>query len=310
MLDVMCVSDLCVDLLLRGNVRPQFGQTEQLIGGYELELGGSANIFAVQFANLGGRAGVLGRAGDDLFGEFAMRRLKSSGVDTSQLVGDAEIKTGLGVALTEPDDRAILTYSGSINAVTPEQLNALDRHAFRHWHIASYFLLQRLRPEWPRWCSGLASHGATISLDTNWDPDERWDGVRELLPFVDVFLPNEAEALAISGESDVVRAGESLAKLGPLVVIKQGRAGATAFVPNESTPRHKRPERALGTAQVIDTAGAGDCFDAGFLRAWKLGLSLDACMTLGLRCGAASLTAAGGIAGQIRESIQSQAAAL
>jgi len=62
MLDVMCVSDLCVDLLLRGNVRPQFGQTEQLIGGYELELGGSANIFAVQFANLGGRAGVLGRA--------------------------------------------------------------------------------------------------------------------------------------------------------------------------------------------------------------------------------------------------------
>jgi len=309
-LDVMSVSDLCVDLLLRGNVRPQFGQTEQLIEGYELELGGSVNIFAAQFAKLGGNAGLLGRAGKDIFGQYFLTRMQACGVDTSKIRVDAEIKTGLGVALTEPRDRAILTFLGSIDAVTPQELHALDRHSFGHWHIGSYFLLRRLRHEWPSWCAELAALGITVSLDTNWDPEERWEGVRELLPLIDVFLPNEAEALAISGERDVMSAGRELAKSGALVVIKRGADGATAFISNESEPRSLRPGRALTAAQVIDTVGAGDCFDAGFLRAWKLGFGLEECLALGLRCGTASLTAAGGIEGQIRESIGSPAASI
>ncbi|HYF50226.1 MAG TPA: carbohydrate kinase family protein [Planctomycetota bacterium] len=302
-LDVMSVSDLCVDLLLRGNVRPKFGQAEQLIENYELELGGSANIFAVQFANLGGRAGLIGRAGADIFGRFALETLDRSRVDTSRVVVDPEIKTGLGVALTEPHDRAILTYSGSIDAVTPEQLRALDPRAFSHWHIASYFLLTRLRAEWPRFCSELIKYDVTVSLDTNWDPEDRWEDVTDLLPLTDVFLPNAAEALAITGERDLHRAGSELAKLGPLVVIKQGADGATAFIPNESEPLRVKPERTLSGREIVDCVGAGDCFDAGFLRAWKLGLSLEEALRWGLRCGAANLTAAGGIAGQVRQNI-------
>src|SRR5439155_8602152 len=99
----------------------------------------------------------------------------------------------------------------------------------RHWHIASYFLLTRLRPHWPAWLQRLRAAGVTTSLDTNWDPDNRWEGITDLLPLIDVFLPNQAEARAITGQAALCSAGHDLAHLGPLVVIKRGGEGAIAF---------------------------------------------------------------------------------
>src|ERR1700682_1882252 len=81
--DVATVSDMCVDLVVSGNVRPEFHQFEQIVGDYSLELGGSANIFASQLAKLGARSGVVGYIGRDMFGEFALRELEKMGVDTS-----------------------------------------------------------------------------------------------------------------------------------------------------------------------------------------------------------------------------------
>src|SRR2546427_11001930 len=108
LLDVLCVSDMCVDLVLHGNVRPQFQQLEQLIDDYRLELGGSANIFASQFVKLGGRAGVIGWLGADPFGDLALAKLRGVGVDVSRVRRHATEKTGLGGALAEPADRALL----------------------------------------------------------------------------------------------------------------------------------------------------------------------------------------------------------
>src|SRR4051812_885928 len=96
-LDTLTVADMCVDLLLSGNVRPRFGQVEQMIADYAIELGGSANIFAGQFAKLGGSAGVIGTLGQDTFGDVAMGRLREIGVDVSRVKRDASLKTGLGV---------------------------------------------------------------------------------------------------------------------------------------------------------------------------------------------------------------------
>ena len=299
-LDLLTVSDLCVDLVLRGNVRPRFGQVEQLIGGYHLDLGGSANIFAAQFARLGGRAGVLGYAGRDAFGGLARERLIQTGVDVSRLHEHPELPTGLGTALAEPHDRATLTCLGTIDATQPEDLMPALSGACRHWHIASYFLLTRLRSTWPKWLALLRERGVTVSLDTNWDPAERWDGVLDLLPLVDVLLLNENEALAISGASNVQAAGAKLAAHGPLTVIKCGADGAVAF----DKDRRKTVRVPGGPApKIVDSVGAGDCFDAGFLRAWQLGHALEDCLVWGNRCGAASLAAPGGIDGQLRETI-------
>jgi ribokinase len=222
------------------------------------------------------------------------------GVDATRVRRHPELKTGLGVALAEPADRAILTCLGTIDAAEPAVLCAGLLGVFRHWHIASYFLLSKLRGCWPEWLRACKKAGLTTSLDTNWDPEERWAGVLELLPHVDVFFPNEAEALAISGESTVTRAGEKLAAFGPLVVVKRGSKGAVAFGRGACWAAEGLRARA---APIVDTIGAGDNFDAGFLRAWLLGRDVSDCLNLAQRCAVESLGAPGGIEGQLKENI-------
>jgi ribokinase len=301
MLDVCSVADLCADLLLAGDVVPRFGQVEQLIDDYGLEVGGSATIFASQFARLGGRAALIGAVGDDTLGRVIGEKLATLGVDVRRVARRTDLKTGLGVSLVKPDgDRAMLTYLGSIHAARAADLTDDLLATCRHWHLASLFLLDPLRGQWRGWLERCRAAGLTTSLDTNWDPAERWEGVAELLPLVDVFLPNEAEALAITGAHDVHAAGERLAGHGSLVVIKRGSEGALAFQGErrwqiEAVPSGSAPPK------IVDTVGAGDNFDAGFLRAWLLGREIEACLALATRCAVSSLAAAGGIEGQLRE---------
>jgi len=293
-------------LILSGEVVPRFRQEEQLIDDYVLELGGSATIFASQFVKLGGRAGLVGAVGEDVFGAFVDAGLEALGIDHCRVRRGQAIKTGLGVALVRPDgDRAILTYAGSIDAVEPLELDGALLSSCRHWHIASYFLLTRLRCHWPSWLEQCREANVSTSLDTNWDPGGRWEGVLDLLPRVELFLPNEAEALAITGERDLIAAGRRLADRGPLVVIKRGPLGATLFAPGASEAISYRDERASDSRPppVVDTIGAGDNFDAGFLRAWLRQEPMEACLRLACRCARASLAAAGGIEGQLREGV-------
>ncbi len=302
-LDVLAVSDMCVDVILTGNVRPQFHQVEQIIGDCFVELGGSANIFATQMAKLGAHVGVIGWRGRDAFGELALRQLQSAGVDTSRIGIHSTLKTGIGFALTEPDDRAILTYMGTIDATQPAQLEARLLSACRHWHIAAFFLLADLRSCWLPWLKQCHKLGITTSLDTNWDPQNRWERVAELLAYVDVFFPNEAEALAITGESDVRRAAKILARGGTLVVVKRGEKGVLAMQGERAWKFD--PATSNATARcVVDCVGAGDNFDAGFLRAWLAGEDVETCIDLGHRCAVSSLAARGGVLGQLREEVQ------
>ena len=122
----------------------------------------------------------------------------------------------------------------------------------------------------PARLAALRAAGITTSLDTNWDPAGRWEGVEACLPHVDVLLPNAAEVIelarAIGGDpSDAEDAAAQLAALGPRVVVKDGAEGAFAVSADGVA-------RAAGlTVDVVDTTGAGDSFDAGFLTAWLEG---------------------------------------
>jgi sugar/nucleoside kinase (ribokinase family) len=303
MLDVLSVSDMCVDLVLTGNVRPQFGQVEQIIANYALELGGSANIFASQLVKLGARVGLIGWIGDDAFGEFCLQRLNTLAIDTSRVRVHSVLKTGLGVALAEIEDRAILTYLGTIDGTQPCDLSNDLLESSRHWHIASYFLLASLRRFWVEWAQRCKKAGLTLSLDTNWDPANRWAGVMEILPFIDVFLPNQNEALAVTGEKDVLRAARRLAKEGPLVAVKRGAEGAIA-VTGDKTWDMRSCDIGADPLRVVDTVGAGDNFDAGFIRRWLLRRDIRECLILGHRCAVASLGQPGGIEGQLRELVR------
>ena len=300
--DVLTVADICVDMILTGNVRPQFHQVEQIVDDCSLELGGSATIFATQLAKLKARVGVIGWVGKDVLGQFVLQQLAAAGVDTQRVREHLAFKTGVGVALSEKNDRAILTYPGTIDATRPEDLQERWLGGCKHWHIASYFLLQNMRAIWPDWLAKCRGRGITTSLDTNWDPEARWLGVQELLPLVDIFLPNEEEALAISGERNPFDAGKRLASSGPLVVIKRGENGALAMLKNKTW--EFRPDQTELPSFIVDATGAGDNFDAGFIRAWLLGRDMETCLRLGHRCGLNSLKFLGGTRGQVVDNVE------
>jgi ribokinase len=294
-LDVLTVADMAVDVVLDTDHRPVFGQTEVLIRDYVLEVGGSANIFASQFCKLGGRVGVVGRIGVDAAGDFLLDKLRRIGIDVGRVTRDARVKTGMSAHISMRRDRGIMTYVGSIDAVEPGDLFALPLASFGHWHVASYFLLEKLRPHWPAWFELLRRANKTISLDPNWDPSARWNDLREVLPLVDVFLPNEAEAMAIAGEHTPTAAGRTLSRACPLVVVKRGKNGAAAFLDGEPLDIDVRM---APRGDIADATGAGDSFDAGFIRCWLLGKPVEKCLEVGILCGSTSLTALGGIEAQ------------
>lgn len=111
-IDVVVVGELNADLILTGEVAPQFGQAEKLVDDATLTLGSSSAIFACGVARLGLRVAFIGKIGNDEFGRFVKGYLENRGVDTSGVVVDEGIKTGLSVILSRGNDRAILTYSG------------------------------------------------------------------------------------------------------------------------------------------------------------------------------------------------------
>ncbi|MHB0875406.1 MAG: carbohydrate kinase family protein [Anaerolineae bacterium] len=294
--DVVTIGDTCVDLIVEmGDAVPQFGQVEQWVPDYFLEMGGSTCIFACQAAKLGLRTAILGRVGDDTYGELVLRRLQESGVDTSFVTVDRGLKTGLGVALCRRGgDRAILTYGGSLNAVYPADVSDDFLAGARHLHYGSYYLQTNLLPSAPDILARAKGLGLSVSLDTNWDPAETWNGgLQEAFGHVDVLLPNEQEARAMAGASTVDDALAALAAVVPTVAVKLGSEGALL---GHGLLRSRVPVRPA--ERVVDTIGAGDSFDAGFLAGWLRGLSLERCAAIGNACGRATTQARGGIIGQ------------
>ena len=292
--DIITALDLCVDFIVScGNVIPQFNQIEQMIESYELELGGSCCIFATQASRLGLNVAGVGSVGEDHFGKFILDQLKSNKVDISHIRIAKNIKTGVGIILNRHTDRAILTYSGSIDGADKSHFTDELIQQTKHLHIGSYFLLQKLRPCLKEILINCRSLGITTSLDTNWDPENKWDGgLSEILPLINIFLPNENEALLISGKNHLEEAIEWLQKRIEIVVIKMGEKGAICC---KGDYRKHLPSL---NVSVVDTVGAGDSFDAGFVYGFINGYSPDKCLKTGIICGSLSTRKPGGIRGQ------------
>ncbi len=291
------------DLLVAGEINPdlilsdpdltvRFGQHEALVETAALTVGSSAAIFACGAARLGLSVAFVGVVGDDLFGRYMLESMRARGVDVSHVIVDSSQETGLSVILSRGGDRAILTHVGAIGALRAADVpDDLLRQA-RHLHVTSYFLQDALRPDLPALFTRARSHGLSTSLDTNWDPQERWAGVEQTLAETTVFLPNDAEALALTGKTDVESAARALAGTVDVVAVKQGKTGALAVAGTEAATA-----RALVT-DVADTVGAGDTFDAGFLYGFLHDWELQACLRLGIACGSLSTRRPGGVEGQ------------
>ncbi|MER6321866.1 carbohydrate kinase family protein [Streptomyces coelicoflavus] len=296
-LDLLVVGDANPDVVVGPLDSPlAFGQREQLVPGGALTLGGSAAIMACGAARLGLRVAFAGRVGDDDAGRYVRDTLDAHGVDTSALLVDPRLPTPLTVVLTQGDDRAIVTAPGTLPATTAADVPAELLSTARHVHAASYFLLPGLAAALPELLGTARAHGATTSLDTNDDPAGRWDpaGLDAVLPHTDYLLPNAAEArqLAGLGTPDLGECAAVLAGRGPTVVVKNGAEGALCHDGRTLLTTSGVP------ARPVDTVGAGDSFDAGFVAALLAGLALPEALELAAVCGALSTRAHGGTTAQ------------
>ncbi len=302
-LDVLVIGEINPDIVVADpDPVPVFAQVERIVRRIELTVGSSSAIFACGAARLELRVAFCGVVGDDAFGRFMVEEMARRGIDVSACLIDRERTTGASVILSSGTDRAILTAMGAIGALDVDAVPTSLISRTRHIHSGSFYLQEASRDRLPAFFAAVRARGITTSFDTNWDPADRWDGgVADMLRASDVFLPNEAEAKRITGVEDTVAAARALAATGaagrtdggPVVAVKLGAAGALACLADG--PIVRVPAM---TVEPADTTGAGDSFNAGFLRAWLDGSDLRDSLELGVVCGALSTRRTGGVDGQ------------
>jgi ribokinase len=254
--------------------------------------GGAAANVAAWLADQGMDVALVARAGDDLAGRGAVDELRAAGVATHVAL-DAERATGTCVVVIAADgERTMLPDRGANLALAPEDLPAALFTAGGHLHLSGYVLLH----DGPR-AAGLAAldhareAGMTISVDPASAAPLRACGAERVLGWiggVDVLLPNLDEARALTGEDDPEAAGRALARRAGEVVVTLGAQGAL-WTDGHDVVWADAPQ----AEHVVDAAGAGDAFAAGWLAAWRGGADPAAALTAGCALGARAVARAG-----------------
>jgi len=291
-MDVVVVGELNADLVLTGLPSlPTYGEV-RLAKDMRFALGSSSAIFACNLARLGVEVGFVGKLGADETGNFLLRSLRDRGVDTSQIIQSSAGRTGICIVMSFPHEYAMASFPGIRETFCFEEVNLDYVKSANHLHLSSFYLQPALQPGCQKLFRLAKEAGLSTSLDPDFDPSGKWDGgIREVLRFVDIFLPNEQEAAKISGETDIVAALNCLSELSRTVIVKCGARGVL-------TRCGERSVEAPGfSVQPVDTTGAGDSFNAGFVFQFIQGAPLMNCVAWGNACGALSTRALGGTEG-------------
>jgi sugar/nucleoside kinase (ribokinase family) len=289
-LDISIAGEINLDLIMYGLPAIMPMERELLGTDFQVTLGSSSAILAHNLAVLGGRVGFVTLVGRDALGKIAMERLGASGVDLSRVrVSEDGTATGVTLLLPHGRERHILTYPGTMSELRIGDLDIEYLKRAKHFHLSSLFLLQSLAPDLPALFKELKGAGLTISLDTNDDPCGEWGGVfDELLEYVDILFANEAESCRIAKKETVNEALEELARRVPCVAVKCGARGSIVRTGGKTFS-------VAGVSVIpVDTIGAGDSYNAGFLFGWLKGWPPDQCAYAGNVTGALSTLRVGG----------------
>jgi sugar/nucleoside kinase (ribokinase family) len=286
--DVIVVGELNADLILQDIPSfPEIGK-EKLAKNMTLTMGSASAILATNIARLGLKVGFIGKLGRDSLGKIVTDTLRQRKVDCSGIAEDGSVQTGVTVVLSFPKDYAMLTYMGAMDSFSLADVDFDYLKKARHMHFSSFYLQPKMRPRAAELFSRAKEMGLTTSLDPGWDPQEKWDDILPVLRYVDVFLPNEQEMIHIGGAQTVEEAYKKIGSTIPFVVVKRGSQGALCM--------NKGQTLAVGAYRItpVDTTGAGDSFNSGFLFQWLTGGNLHNCMRYGAACGAIATTKMGG----------------
>ncbi len=288
--DVAVVGELNVDIILnRLTALPSVGD-EILAGKMNVTLGSSSAIFAANISTLGIRTAFLGKIGKDDFGKTVLEALLKKQVNTDAILESAGKKTGASIALNYDNDRAMITFPGAMEDLSVSEVDDGYLESARHLHVSSIFIQPKIKEEMISLFSRAKQKGMTISLDVQSDPAEKWEiDFENILPLVDVFLPNSNELTSIAHKKNIDEAIEVLKPFTNTLIVKMGVEGSVGIQGNTRigcTP--------FLNDHIVDAIGAGDSFNAGFISAFIRGKSMSDCLQFGNICGAVNTTAAGG----------------
>jgi len=288
--DVIVIGELNVDVILNEiESFPAIGK-EIIANTMSVTLGSSSAIFASNLSALGIHVAFIGKIGEDNFAQVVLVSLNNKNVDTSHILKSATLCTGATIVLNYGQDRAMVTYPGAMNDLRLEDIDFGFLSTARHMHFSSYFIQPGMRKDVTLLFRRAKEMGLTTSLDTQWDTEEKWDiPLKELLPYVDLFLPNIQEFRFLTKCKTVEEGINKLKNIAHYIVIKNGSDGAMAWDGKQliSQPAFKND-------QVVDCIGAGDSFNAGFISEFIKKESLGRCLEIGALAGAINTTRAGG----------------
>ncbi|OJV38036.1 MAG: carbohydrate kinase family protein [Bacteroidales bacterium 36-12] len=288
--DVLALGELNADLILNKiDGEPEVGK-EKFAQNMILTLGSSTAIFAANIASLGVKTAFVGMIGKDSFGDLVKTSLQSKGVDTSLLIETDKAATGATIVLNYNEDRAMVTYQGTMDMMS---FDDIDKDIFKntkHVHISSIFLQSGIKRDLIEILEYAKECGVTTSLDTQWDPIEKWDfDYAKILPLISVFIPNETELLFLTVSKTLEEAIEKIKPHINTCVIKRSNKGSMLV---EKDKINNMP--AFLNTEVVDAIGAGDSFNAGYISQFVKGRSSVECQRVGNLSGAINTTAAGG----------------
>ena len=287
-LDVVVCGEVNAELILWNHPFPEL-EKEKLAERMLFTFGGSSAIFAYNLAALGAKVGFVTVLGKDALGDYLFKRLREQKIDLRHLRRSRNTPTGITVTMFMPPHKSMVTCTGTIAALRLRDIPFDYLRSARHLHVGCFFLQKNLQAGAATLFRRAKKLGLTTSLDTNWDPSEQWDsGLKAILPHVDIFLPNEDEALRITAERDLHRALDALAKIVPIVVVKRGEKGAVLGAGARVMEAPALP------AKFLESTGAGDTFDAGFVFRFVGGAPLEECLRFANACGALAVTGLGG----------------
>ena len=275
--DVITIGELNVDLIFNNlSSLPEIGK-EIRAGRFSFELGSSSAIFANNLSRMGSNVAFVGKTGTDIFGDFILQKLRQAGVDTNMVSRDGMHATGATVVLNFDENREMITHPGAMEQLRAEDIHTNIFSTAKHLHISSYFLQTNLQKQVSKLFGEAKKAGLTTSFDPQWDPSEKWAiNLEEILPVVDVFLPNKVELINLTGQKNMDRAIAHIEKITNILVVKMGSEGSISLFKGRSLFKP-----AYLNGKVADAIGAGDSFNAGFIHKFVRRSSIETCQEFG-----------------------------
>jgi ribokinase len=303
-LDVVTVGPLNVDLFINGSAPTELDELRQWLGPSNVTItaAGSTGYATLAFAKLGLRTGVISLLAEDTFGDAVQSEMERAGVDTSHITRQPGARSGIGIyLLLFGSKKRPLTYRYPTHFPWPNPLGQADRDFLlsgRHIHCAGYLHYSEM---WNGDLAQLYQAAQARGLTTSFDPqamikpyEGAWlDPVRDILRFTDLLLVDAFEAARLTLSEDLITAALVLQQAGPRIVVIKNRSQGAFVCSSERSFR--QPATIVPEADIVDSVGAGDTFDAAFVAAFLWGWTLERCAMFASAAAASSLRGAGGV---------------